>query len=281
MIYRPLTATPFKCSTAYKETEPCEILKPYVRCFWGGEYQCSYAETEGNPTIVIPDTCVDIIYRMDSTGNIVFSDFNGINDSSFYVHNDREVEHKMSVFAIRFYAWGAYIFSEDSFAGTVNGRYDVRERFNWLDRELRSRLSEPGDMGEIIRLTEKLLINKLEAARGNELVDRAVNNMLLHRGALDISQLSKESFISSRQMERVFHEYIGITPKKLSNLVRYQFLWKDIVRQRDFDILDAVYRYGYTDTAHLMREFKRYHLMNIKEAKKIAFSDKFSVCESR
>lgn len=29
----------------------------------------------------------------------------------------------------------------------------------------------------------------------------------------------------SRQLERLFHEYIGMTPKKLGKLVRYQFLW--------------------------------------------------------
>lgn len=66
-------------------------------------------------------------------------------------------------------------------------------------------------------------------------------------------------------MERLFHEYIGMTPKKLSNLVRYQCLWRDIVSQSHFNILDAVYKYGYTDSSHLKREFKRYHSMSIRD----------------
>ena len=79
--------------------------------------------------------------------------------------------------------------------------------------------------------------------------------------------------MSTRQLERLFHEYVGITPKKLSNLIRYQFLWRDILCEPDFDVIDAVYKYGYTDQSHLMREFKRYHSMDINSAKAVAFEN--------
>ncbi len=271
MIHRPLTATPFKRDSVYNETEPCRMLRPYVRCFWGGEYDClSDAGTDGSAEIVIPDTCVDIIYRIDSAGNIITSDFIGINDRAFLSSKSHKAGYKISVFAIRFYAWTAYVFSEDSFAGTVNGRYDVRERYNWLDRELRGRLAEPGNLTDLVRLTEFLLLKRLETARSNELVDGVMNDILLHQGVLGINQLSKENFISSRQMERLFCEYIGMSPKKLSNLVRYQYLWKDIVSQSNFDMASAVFKYGYTDLSHMMREFRRYHSMNIRAAKELA-----------
>lgn len=271
MIYHPLTAAPFKCNTAYKEIEPCQALQPYIRCFWGGEYDCSSdAGTGESSKIVIPDTCVDIIYRINDLGNIITSDFVGINDRAFLSHKSQKAGYKISVFAIRFYAWTAYVFSEDSFAGTVNGRYDVRERYNWLDRELRGHLGEPGNLTDLIRLTESLLLKKLETARINKLVDGVMNDILLHRGTLEINQLSKENFISGRQMERLFCEYIGMAPKKLSNLVRYQYLWKDVVSQNNFDIVLAVSKYGYTDLPHMMREFKRYHSMSIREAREMA-----------
>lgn len=270
MLYRPLTATPFKHNSAYQEIEPCRMLQSYVRCFWGGR-MTSGTETVESSGIVIPDTCVDIIYRMDDMGNIIISDFVGINDRSFFIQSNHNAENKMEVFAIRFYAWGAYAFCEDSFTGTVNGRYDVRERFGWLDRELRSRLSEPGNLADWIRLAETLLLKKLETARENMIVDRVMQDILRHHGGLEISQLAKENLISSRQMERLFREYIGMTPKKLSNLVRYQCLWRDIVSQGYFNMMDAVDKYGYTDLPHLIREFERYHSMSIRNAREIAF----------
>ena len=269
LIYRPLTALPFRHCASYQESDPCQPLRPYIRCFWGGETHPS--EPPSPPGIVIPDTCVDIIYQIDNTDSTVTAQFHGVNDRSYYTPGSEGAGHETWVFAIRFYAWSAYLFSEDSLAGTVNSSCDVGERFRWLDKELLHRLLAPGTLADKIRFTEQLLLKKLETARANRTVDSVINHILSHCGTWEVSRLAKESFLSPRQMERLFHEYIGITPKKLSNLVRYQFLWNDIVGQSRFDILNAVSRYGYTDSAHLMREFKRYHSMNIHTARQLAF----------
>lgn len=89
MRYTPLTATPFKSDAAYNEIEPCRTLQPYVRCFWGGEYACPDAGAPEAPEIVIPDTCADIIYRMDDAGHMLTSNFAGINDRSFLAHANK------------------------------------------------------------------------------------------------------------------------------------------------------------------------------------------------
>lgn len=118
-----------------------------------------------------------------------------------------------------------------------------------------------------------MLLNKLIKARENGVVNNTIQSILKMRGSFDVSDLARESFVSTRQLERLFHEYIGITPKKLSNLIRYQFLWRDILYETNFDILNAVYKYGYTDQSHLLREFKRYHSMDIHSAKAIALKN--------
>lgn len=109
--------------------------------------------------------------------------------------------------------------------------------------------------------------------RENAVVNDTIQNVLIYKGSLDVSTLAKESFVSTRQLERLFHEYVGITPKKLSNLIRYQFLWRDILYEPDFDVLSAVHKFGYTDQSHLLREFKRYYSMDIHRARRVAFKD--------
>lgn len=120
------------------------------------------------------------------------------------------------------------------------------------------------------RAAEKLFLERIKQTRENATVNHAVKQMILANGSMDAAELAKECFISTRQMERLFNEYIGMTPKKLCNLVRYQFLWNEILRNPDFNIQDAVYKYGYADQSHLMREFKRYHTMDIKSARQYA-----------
>lgn len=270
IIYQPLTAVPFRHNLTYKEIFPDMALQPYIRCFWGSEKPYIQTEENASPEIVVPDTCVDIIYQIDYTDNAVSGSFFGINDRSFFACMNGKSGHLMATFAIRFYAWNAYLFSDDSFRGTANGCYEVGERFGWLDKALGDKLFEKKTLAEKITYVQQLFIKKMDGLKRQEIVNHAISNMLIHRGSLEISHLARDAFVSSRHLERLFHEYVGITPKKMSNLIRYQFLWRDILFHPNFDILDAMYKFGFTDQAHLMREFKRYHSMNIRKARELA-----------
>ena len=272
-IYRPLTATPFKRNSFYTELFPCKELQSYIRCYWGTENPHIQFENDDAPELVIPDTCADIIYHIDYTDNTVTGGFCGVNDCSFHAHGRGNIGHIVSTFAIRFYAWSVYAFSDDSLQSTMNGYFDVGSRFEWLDKSIRPRLLELKTLQEKISFTEQVLRKRLSDVRENAVVNNTIQNILLNKGSLGIANLAKESFVSTRQLERLFHEYVGITPKKLSNLIRYQFLWRDILCEPDFDVLSAVYKFGYTDQSHLLREFKRYHSMDIHNARIMAFKD--------
>ncbi len=270
IIYTPLTAAPFQQTAEYQEFPPQNpALAKYIRCFWGSD--SPYLKSSAaSATVIIPDTCVDVIYHIDHTKNTISGKFCGINDASYVAYGDAPPSRLISVFAIRFYAWSAYAFSEDSLKGTRNACCGVPSRFQWLDQILRRRLLEKHSLKERIHMTEELLLSHAARARQHHAIDDAVGEILLQKGALTVADLARECLISGRQLERLFHEYIGIAPKKLCNLVRYQYLWNDILRNPQFNILDAVHKYGYSDQPHLMREFKRYHAMNIQKAKKYA-----------
>ncbi len=272
-IYRPLTATPFKRNSFYTELFPCKELQSYIRCYWGTENPHIQFENDDAPELVIPDTCADIIYHIDYTDNTVIGGFCGVNDCSFHAHGRGNIGHIVSTFAIRFYAWSVYAFSDDSLQSTMNGYFDVGSRFEWLDKSIRPRLLELKTLQEKISFTEQVLRKRLSDVRENAVVNNTIQNILLNKGSLGIANLAKESFVSTRQLERLFHEYVGIMPKKLSNLIRYQFLWRDILCEPDFDALSAVHKFGYTDQSHLLREFKRYHSMDIHNARIMAFKD--------
>ena len=76
-MYRPITAQPFDRSDGYREISPCEALKPYIRCFWTYE-----SSPDMQPQLVIPDTCMDIIYRIDNDSGKVYGCFCTIDEST-------------------------------------------------------------------------------------------------------------------------------------------------------------------------------------------------------
>lgn len=125
-------------------------------------------------------------------------------------------------------------------------------------------------MKERIRAAERYLLNHMHPERSNHILMEAVAELLQRKGSMPIGQLAGEVHTSSRQLERIFQENIGISPKKLASLIRYQYLWNDILYHPDFSVQDAVWRYGYTDQAHLLHDFKRFHTMTIPEARNYA-----------
>lgn len=272
--YMPLTATPFRHNDQYREISSDNLeLAKYIRCFWGSENPYGEIRKIAEASVIIPDTCVDIIYQINHTESTVTGGFCGINDASFLYHEYIKPGNLVSVFAIRFYAWGAYSFAEDSLTDTLNQYCDISSRFRRLDEILRPQLLEKQTLKERIAITEDIFLRQLSKLRQNDNVDNAVRLILQQKGALSVNMLARECFISIRQQERLFREYIGITPKKLCNLIRYQCLWNEILSNPVFCIQDAACRYGYSDQSHLMREFKRYHTMNIEKAKACAYKD--------
>ena len=81
-IFKPLTANPFRHTVNYMEFEPCAALKPYIRCFWGARKPYSPAIRSVSPQkLVIPDTCMDIIFSVNYTENRIRNIFSGISDA--------------------------------------------------------------------------------------------------------------------------------------------------------------------------------------------------------
>ena len=276
-IYKPLTATPFKQDETYMELEPCEALKPYIRCFWGTASPIIRPECRESVTSVItPDTCMDIMFDIDYTNNRITNDFSGININSFQIHSLIGKERQVSTFAIRFYAWSVILFSEESMADAKNMYCDVGYYFPQLKKLLEERLFTMNSLMERKAIAEKYLLEHFHPERMNHVVTDALYEILRNKGNIRTLQLARDVHISTRQLERLFKENIGISPKQLSSVIRYQYLWNDIagsVGRVRFDVLDAVLKYQYTDQAHLLHDFKRFHSMSIQEAKELAYKN--------
>ncbi|MDU7026641.1 helix-turn-helix domain-containing protein [Robinsoniella peoriensis] len=273
-IYKPLTATPFKKDETYIEIEPCDALKPYIRCFWGTEKPIIQPKSDrAVSSIVTPDTCMDIMFDIDYTDNKLKNNFSGINNSSFQICSQPGTEKRISKFAIRFYAWAVILFSEESMVDAKNMYCDVGYYFSKLKKLLENRLFDTDSLTQRKAIAENYLLENYHPERINHIVTDALFEIFLNKGNIKTLQLAREVHISSRQLERLFKENIGISPKQLSSIIRYQYLWNDIVKCRKFDVLHALSKYHYTDQSHLLHDFKRFHSMSIQEAKNLALKD--------
>lgn len=266
--YRPITATPFVRGAAYTELLPSAALKPYVRCFWGTTEPQAGSADNGRPSLVIPDTCMDVIFTLDHTRNTISGGFCAMDESAYAPRRAPDAS-LTSTFAIRFYGWTATLFAERPLAGSANRVFDAREFFPTLEKELRAMLMSVDSLRERASASEALLLRHLRPEGMNASFMNAVDDVIGARGTISAAGLAHRQALSLRQLERVFHDHMGISPKSFASLARYQLLWQDLCFSRR-PMLDLVEKYGYFDQAHLLNDFKRRHTMTPAQALRLA-----------
>lgn len=254
-LYRPVTSAPLGRS-AYGEAMPAAPLRPYVRCFWRS------LPSAASPMLVIPDTCMDLMFIRQPDGSLrpVFC---ALNDASFTSANDGRVS-----FAIRFYPWAAALFAQESLAGTLNEAYDGHWHFPTLIPPLLGMLEAVPDFAGRCACAQTVLMQNLQTE--NDTFLNAMHALLRSEGRMRTAAVAQTAQVSARQLERIFAKATGASPKKLASLIRYQNLWRDAATDAHFNVQDAVFRYGYTDQSHLLREFKAYHSLTLTEARALA-----------
>lgn len=272
-MYRPITGEPFRNSNEYCEVAPCEALRPYIRCFWGTKAPVSVQAEQASSGIVIPDTCMDIIFDINYTQNSYIGSFCTVDEHSYRTGGVINTD-TTATFAIRFYAWTAILFSEQAFTGCKNQAFAAEEFFSRLKAELEPLLFDVPTLDGKIAIAEKLLLKRLCTDRINCDLANSIYYMLKTNGRAKISDICSHVAVSERQLERIFNYNMGVAPKTFSSLLRYQLLWQDMMISRQFDVLDAVEKFGYTDQAHLLNDFRKRHLMPPKEAVEFALKSR-------
>lgn len=261
-LFKPITINILNKSDTYREIAPCDALKPYIRCFWGSPLPYRNKELtvgDDRSNIVIPDCCMDIIFDLDYSNHKVDNLFCSINDSPFYAEGVK-TSALISTFGIRFNFWAAHLFTDNQLPKKCNEFAGVDQYFIGLRKSIEDIVIHYPKIEERIYYIEKLLVRRLlnKNFKNNNLLN-GVYYILKSKGVTTISEISNYSSVSSRQLERIFGEYVGITPKKCCSLVRYQNIWKDLAFNRDFNLSNISYSYGYCDQAHMINDFKKYH----------------------
>lgn len=260
-LYKPLTA---QVST-FEGCLPCVPLKPYIANYWGTE-DVSREELDFNPLLIIPDTCMDVIFNINHTTGVISGELCGMGEIAITVTPVRTTDI-VSCFAIRFYFWSIHFYSDFHLRDTVDNYNDADLYFKGWKTFFTEMLLSTFTLQERIEKTGRFLMSKLDLSCCNNNVMNALYHILRNHGSTSVKDVCEYACTSQRQLERLFQEYIGTTVKKTANLVRYQNVWRDVVFQERFDVQDAVLKYGYTDQAHLINSFKSYHTMSPLEAR--------------
>jgi AraC-like DNA-binding protein len=121
---------------------------------------------------------------------------------------------------------------------------------------LYARLNSTDNVNEMVTLVE-IYLQKVISKKIKDFhpLDTVSKQMLTKDGIQDLDNLSKQSFLSTRQFIRKFEERTGISPKMFCKIVRFDKAYRFKNNNPNWDWLSIALECGYYDYQHLTKDY--------------------------
>lgn len=247
----------------YEEFHPNPPLDRFIKCIWSLE---SEAEHQTNPERILPDGCTEMVFHLADP-------FDQPNDDGSFVRQPTALlvgqmrghlliqpTGRVRVLGVRFRPGGAYPFlsvPQNEITGRVIALDSI---WGTIARELHSRIADAPTNAECVRCVEKILTERLKGSRGlDEQSFYAVDLINNSNGSVQLDRLARDVGISFRSLDRIFNARVGLSPKTLCRIVRFQSVFKLFERKSNKqDWARIALDCGYYDQAHFVKEFREF-----------------------
>lgn len=159
---------------------------------------------------------------------------------------------------IRFHPGGAYPFFRFPLFEITNRILDLAEVAPSLASNLKDRLPGCDSLEDKRRALEEIFIARLPAEPQPSAVEAAVFLALRTDGRISVDDLASATGVGSRQLERSFKAKVGLPPKLLCRILRFQSVFRSAARQDARAWAEVALECGYFDQAHFIKEFKSF-----------------------
>jgi len=257
----------------YREIRPRAPVARFVECFWT---LTGLAPASGPPERILPDGCMELVLncgapfrRYRTRGAFERQPLRmlvGQMDHSIQIQPTGRVD----LLGIRFHPAGARAFLRMPMSELAGHTFALEEVAQSLDRELAAALDGPA--ASRAARVEALLERRIAptAMPPDAAIENAVARLMHAGDALTVDSLAADAGISPRQLERRFLDAVGLGPKRLARILRFQRVFRAIESEPAPAASGSAsngYRpnwaavavdCGYYDQAHLIRDFHQF-----------------------
>lgn len=254
----------------YAEFDPLPGLARFIERIWTLE---GHAETlAGEPQVVLPDGRPELIFHFgDPFERVDDSDTGAIRTVQprllFAGQLTRQLvlqpTGRIGVLGLRFHPFGAAtLFSrpQNQLAGTTLAVEDLSAGLaERLEPILCSSPGGPPTLDAAAVVAQEVLTSLIDDSRLDPRLADAVREIEGSHGLVSIDRVAEHVGMTRRHMERQFRQVVGMTPKRLARIARFQravrFLEGEDDAGRPGGAITAA-ACGYADQAHFIRDFK-------------------------
>lgn len=224
-----------------KKYKPSFKLEAYIDAYWSIKNISNYKVS----IPIVPDGCMDIIYQNNRLLCI------GVMSEAIFVEA-KPLDHS---FGIRFKpAVLAQLLNIKA-----NDFKDKKIALEKISLSLFNLLNfQEEDERVKVTILNKIFEKLFKDISLNRKIIKAIEFIFLNKGDITIKQLEESMKLSSRQIERLFKNYVGYSPKKFCNIIRFFTLFNELIKTKRDNLSFKAYDYGYCDQSHLNKEFKKF-----------------------
>jgi AraC-like DNA-binding protein len=161
----------------------------------------------------------------------------------------------MQVIGIRLRPGVAFLLTGVCAERWVGRRESLGELLGSCVSELAVQISASTGTDAQFDLLESFLVARLEGKEVDRRVCIALHLTQRSRGAMRVSEIARRCGLSCRQLERLLRVWIGISPKHLARIARFQAALVSAGEQPASAWTYVAAEQNYVDQAHLIHEF--------------------------
>ena len=242
----------------YRELAPIPELAAFVDCVWTLE---GHAHGPGDPQPVMPDGRPELILHLgDPFQRLEHGRAERQASMLFAGQLPRQLTLQptgaIAVLGVRFHPHGAagiLPIPQHELAGAPIGLDVISVP---LARDLRFVEDSAADVPQAAALVQQVLARRIDRSRVDPRVRFAVQTIQRSRGQVSIDRLADAAGLTRRHLERRFLSAVGVTPKRLARMARFQHALRVLDGDSPPNGADTALACGYADQSHFIRDFR-------------------------
>ena len=251
----------------YREHRVGPPLDALVECIW---FLSSDDQSVPEPQQrVLPDGCIELIFHFDTPFAAGTDSCRVRQASSFLVGMmtrplDLEPPPTIDTMGVRFRPGGAYPFVGLPLASVTDRTVELGDLWGSSPAlALFERLAAARDDAARVAIATGALSDRLKSSGGpDRALVCAVGRLVRSAGRVTVAAITHETGMSQRHLQRRFAEEVGVGPKLLARILRFQHTLRFRGSMRApmcaIDWAHVAVRCGYTDQAHLIRDYGQF-----------------------
>lgn len=244
-------------------------LAKYVRYFWVLEGNASYDKPYIHRSMAHGYT--ELIFHYNGIFDELISDnvseksiLSGLAGQS-QTFKRFAINQDFGIFSAYLYPFAAtHLFS---IPGTdlQNQMVDLRTLIGAEANDLEEKMMLATNNDLRVQIISEFLENRLAKTRPAPIgVFETIKFIMETNGMTNIEELAKRNFLSTRQFERNFKEFIGFNPKLFSRIIHFQSVLSNYYN-KEISLTEIAYDAGYYDQSHFIQDFKEFSGHNPKD----------------